>query len=657
MGIRTSFLGARGDIALFLPFVGDDDDNLIVGSAGDDTIEGLGGDDILRGGAGNDLLDGGDGLDTADYTDAASGVVVRLFAGLTLNDGDGGSDILIDIENVTGSAFNDTLLGSAGANVLSGGAGRDYLIGLGGNDVLYGGSGDPNQLQGGTGDDDYYVDANDTIVEFAGEGHDRVFTTQARLVLAANVEDLAFVGAGAFTGIGNDGDNTITGGAGDDTLSGRGGDDVLDGGDGVDTASYSLASGGVSAFLDGTDSDDGEGGTDTLTSIENLLGSAFDDLLYGSAGNNVLDGADGDDILVGRGGNDTLRGGAGFDLVDYSDATSGVYVKLNIGWASDGEGGIDTLISVEDVNGSLHNDVLVGSGEDNFLYGLDGSDYLVGLDGDDLLSGGAGAPNQLQGGLGDDLYYVDANDTLIEFEDEGYDTVVTTLNSYTLRAHFEELVFYGVGDFIGTGNDLDNVIYGGAGDDILTGGRGDDVLVGYSGCGCGGSGFDTVVLAGVFADYLIEDLGGGIWGVTDTVADRDGFDLLVDIAQLRFSDGSLFALVPADDAPALAAAKSTDGAQVLPGEVGDVSFSGKDADMPRILSGQTDDDFILGKTADLPLVLPGGDGEFAGLLTVDGTLPIGAGFQTHMLTLHREGGFTGGTDDGGRPHDHDGWLF
>ena len=633
----TYTLVGGGTATVTITIVGEDDGDVVIGDGGDNALNGGVGDDILRGGGGNDVLDGGDGIDTADYTDAASGVVVRLLAGLTPDDGDGGVDSLVSIENVTGSDFNDTLLGSAGANVLSGGGGRDYLLGLGGNDILHGGSGDANQLQGGTGDDDYYVDANDTIVEFVGEGHDRVFTTQGRLVLAANVEDLIYVGAGAFTGIGNNGDNTITGGDGDDTLSGRGGDDTLDGGDGTDTADYSLASGSVSAFLDGTAAADGDGGTDTLTGIENLLGSAFADQLYGSAGNNVLDGGGGGDVLIGRGGNDTLRGGDGFDLVDYSDATSGVFVKLNIGRASDGEGGTDTLISIEDVNGSLFNDVLVGSTEDNILYGLDGADYLVGLDGDDLLLGGAGASNQLQGGLGDDRYYVEANDTLIEFEDEGYDSVATTLNSYTLRAHFEELAFDGVGDFVGTGNDLDNFIYGGEGDDILTGGLGDDVLIGSSSCGCGGPGFDTVVLAGVFADYLIEDLGGGAWSITDTVADRDGADVLLDIAQLRFSDGSVFALVPADDAPALAEAKWTDDAQVLPGLV--------------------EGDFVLGKEGDLPLVLPGDDSELEGLLTVDGALDISQGLPSHMLTLHPEGGFTSETDDLGRLHDHDGWLF
>lgn len=560
MTARAGFRAKGAEGPLFLPFVGDDNGNHLVGTAADDTLDGLGADDILEGRGGNDALDGGDGIDRADYGSAVSGVIVRLNAGVAADDGEGGSDTLVSIEQVTGGAFDDTIVGSAVANTLDGSTGRDVLVGLAGDDILVGGAGDANHLQGGIGDDQYWVEANDTVVEFAGEGHDVVLTNRSRLTLATNVEDLSYLGAGSFTGIGNDSANAIFGAAGDDVLSGRAGDDALDGGDGTDTADYSLAMAGVVVDVASGATDDGDAGVDTLVDIENLTGSAFADTLYGDAGVNVLNGGSDNDVLVGRGGNDTLHGGAGYDLVDYSDATSGVIAKLNIGQASDGEGGTDTLVSIEDLNGSLHNDVLIGSTEENFLYGLDGSDVLIGLAGDDYLEGGAGAPNQLQGGEGDDRYYVEANDTLVEFENEGFDSVATTLNRYTLRAHFEELAFDGVGDFVGTGNGLDNYIYGGDGNDTLTGGGGDDILVGTSSCGCGGGGTDTVVLSGVQADYLIEDLGGGAWGVTDSVADRDGADFLLDIDQIRFSDGSILVLVPAS-APAVDG-KSAE--QVLP---------------------------------------------------------------------------------------------
>ncbi|HEY0599177.1 calcium-binding protein [Brevundimonas sp.] len=637
MGVRTRLAGRGDETPLFLSVLGDGGDNVLAGDGGADVIEGLAGSDTLRGGGGDDLLDGGDGEDVADYTFAVSGVVVRLFAGLTLSDGDGGVDTLVSIENVTGSAFDDTLLGSAGGNVLSGGDGQDYLIGLGGADVLIGGTGTANQLQGGLGDDDYYVDANDTLVEFAGEGHDQVFTSQSRLVLAANLEDLSYTGSGAFSGVGNAEDNLITGNIGADVLSGGGGADGLDGGDGVDTADYSRAAAGVVASLAGGGAtDDGDGSADTFASIENLLGSVWDDDLTGDAGANVLDGGDGYDLLVGGGGVDVLRGGLDYDMADYSAAAGGVVVKLNVGLTpNDGDGASDQLVSIEDVTGSAFDDVLIGDTADNYLYGGSGRDVLIGGAGDDLLEGGNGAPNQLQGGLGDDRYYVEANDTLVEFADEGYDSVATTLNSYTLRSNFEELGFDGVGNFVGVGNAGDNVIVGGDGDDILTGGLGDDFLVGTSGCGCGGGGNDTVVLAGVFEDYLIEDLGGGIWGVTDSVAGRDGADLLVDIDQLRFSDGSTFELVPAP-------------APVVPV---------KDVDAALVLPGLPDDDFVLAKDAETPLVLPGVGSDDEDLGATPGGLRGGEALPDHMLTLDRDGFLIGGTDDLGRLHDHDGWLF
>jgi Ca2+-binding RTX toxin-like protein len=636
MGVRTGLAARGGETPQFLAVLGDGNDNLLVGDGGADVIEGLGGNDTLRGLGGNDLLDGGAGDDIADYTFAASGVVVRLFAGLTLNDGDGGTDTLVAIENVTGSAFNDTILGSAGANVLSGGDGQDYLIGLGGNDVLMGGTGMANQLQGGLGDDDYYVDANDTLVEFAGEGHDRVFTSQSRFVMAANLEDLTYMASGAFTGIGNAEDNVITGNIGNDVLSGGAGADSLDGDDGVDTADYSRAASGVIASLaDGGASDDGDGSTDTFTGIENLLGSAWDDDLIGDAGSNVLDGGDGYDLLVGGGGVDILRGGLDYDMADYSGAAGGIVVKLNVGLATnDGDGASDQLISIEDITGSDFDDVIIGNTIDNYLYGGSGRDVLIGGAGDDLLEGGNGAANQLQGGLGDDRYFVEANDTLVEFANEGYDSVATTQNRYTLRANFEELGFAGVGDFVGIGNAEDNSIVGGDGDDTLTGGLGDDILVGTSGCGCGGGGFDTAVLSGVFADYLIEDLGGGAWGVTDGVAGRDGQDFLIDIDQLRFSDGSTFALVTVDPAPLLPD-KGVDGAQVLP--------------------GLSDDDFILTKDTDLPLVLPGPDLDADGLQAMHNGVGPDAGLPGHMLSLDLDGFLILGADAFGQAHD--GWLL
>ena len=543
----------------------DGDNDFVVGTAGDDALAGGGGADRLRGGSGNDSLDGGDGVDRVDYSQTSAGVTVGLNNGNAIDDGDGGADTLTSIEQVTGSDFNDLLIGADEDNVLFGGLGGDVLIGLAGDDQLFGGDGAANQMQGGLGNDLYVVTANDTVVEFFGEGIDTVQTDHATYTLRANFEVLAYTGAGAFRGVGNAEDNVLYGRTGDDVLSGLGGNDELHGGDGVDTADYSAAWDWITVDLaNGVAVDDGEGSSDTLTGIENVIGSAWDDEIYGDAGANVFTGGDGDDLLAGGGGIDVLRGGAGWDVADYSTAAGGVLVKLALGAAaSDGDGASDVLVGIEDLTGSAFADILIGEGGDNILDGGLGRDVLIGLDGNDILIGGDGDANQLQGGLGDDLYIISANDTAVEFSGEGHDAVETTLNRYALRANFEDLAFFGVGDFVGIGNAEDNVIVGGDGNDTLTGGQGDDLLVGTLSCGCGGGGTDTVVFAGVLADYLIEDLGGGAWGVTDSVAGRDGADLLVDIDFIRFSDGLVLALTPT--APVLSA-KDLSRPQVLPGQ-------------------------------------------------------------------------------------------
>ncbi|WP_439472992.1 tandem-95 repeat protein [Brevundimonas sp.] len=456
--------------------------DLLLGGAGADTLNGGDGADVLVGGAGLDILNGGDGVDRVDYTAAAAGVTVRLDLNRTTNDGDGGSDTLSSIEDVDGSAFNDLIFGNAGANVLRGGLGRDTLLGLGGDDILIGGDGVANQLQGGQGNDRYIVTAaGDSIVELAGEGIDTVETNLNQFTLAANVENLIFTGTGAFTGTGNGSDNVITGGAAADLLS-------------------------------------------------------------GGAGADTLIGGDGDDVLRGGAGVDILTGGAGVDLLDYSLAAAGVVVRMDLNrTTNDGDGATDTFSGMENVTGSAFNDVLFGNSADNILIGGAGADVLLGLGGNDILIGGSGAANQLQGGLGDDRYIVTAADTIIEAAGEGTDTVETTLNSFTLAANLEILLFTGAGVFYGFGNSTANTITGGASSDQLDGGAGDDILWGGGGADIliGGQGADTLygeagndvlnggagddILTGGLGDdrYVIDSLGDQIIELagqgTDTV--------------------------------------------------------------------------------------------------------------------------------------------
>ncbi|CAM3196953.1 hypothetical protein SPAN111604_09960 [Sphingomonas antarctica] len=241
------------------------------GNALDNTLTGGSGNDLLTGLGGNNTLIGGAGIDRADYSAATSGVTANLLGNLTTANGYGGIDILSGIENVTGSAFNDVLIGDANANRLEGGLGRDVLIGFGGDDVLVGGDGVANQLQGGIGNDTYIVSAvGDTIVENPGEGTDTVQTNLANYQLANNVENLFYTGTGAFTGTGNALDNMLSGGSGNDTLDGGAGDDtvVMRG----LKASYTITTlNGRIQIRDLDEAADGDDGTDTLIGIENVL--------------------------------------------------------------------------------------------------------------------------------------------------------------------------------------------------------------------------------------------------------------------------------------------------------------------------------------------------------------------------------------------------
>ena len=575
--------------------------NTITGGSGNDILNGLGGDDSLHGGAGedrlaggtgDDVLDGGADADQADYSARKAPVRVNLAIGLTQDDGQGGVDTLIAIEGATGGSADDVLIGDAARNQLYGGEGLDTLIGQGGDDWLDGGSGPANQMQGGVGDDTYVVSASgDTIVEWAGEGVDTVRTALSVLTLAAQVENLTFTGSGRFVGVGNAGNNVITGGLAGDTLAGRDGDDTLSGG-----------SGGANTLIGGLGDDTfvvqvvgdsvveyaGEG-TDTVQTtlaaytlrnhLENLtyagagqfsgvgnasantiIGGGADDRLNGLAGDDRLYGGAGWDTLIGGAGSDLLDGGADVDLADYSAQTASVHVNLATGLAqNDGQGGVDTLVSIENATGGSGSDVLIGDAGVNDLSGGDGADMLVGLGGGDRLTGGLGL-DTLQGGLGDDFYFdPEPGDTLVEFAGEGVDTIWAYAIDYTLPAHFENLQFGNPGvahEAFGNdednrieGGDLGDFLAGGGGDDTLLGGfLGDDVLRGDSGNDLliGIDGTDTAVFSGLAGGYAIVSNGQGGVTVTDTNAadGDDGVDILIEVEFARFSDGTTVYLAP-----------------------------------------------------------------------------------------------------------------
>ncbi|MCH8038703.1 MAG: hypothetical protein IIC53_16505, partial [Proteobacteria bacterium] len=181
--------------------------------------------------------------------------------------------------------------------------------------------------------------------------------------------DAIFGRGGNDTLFGLDGDDLLDGGIGDDILHGGAGADVLDGGEGSDWASWAGSPEGVSIDLAAGTASGGDADGDTLISIENLEGSDFADTLSGDDGANVLSGGIGDDTLHGGAGADVLDGGEGSDWASWAGSPVGVSIDLAAGTASGGDAGGDTLISIENLEGTDFADTLTGDAGANQIKG------------------------------------------------------------------------------------------------------------------------------------------------------------------------------------------------------------------------------------------------------------------------------------------------
>jgi len=370
------------------------------------------------------------------------------------------SDIYTLSVGIFGTAAAETIDGGNTNDLIDGLAGNDTLEGGAGNDTLVGGTG-ADSMAGGTGNDLYFVDnAADVVVEASNGASPLAASPPAlegiidtviaainySLANVAYVENITLAG-GARAGTGNTLNNVINGNGLANTLSGLSGQDTLSGGDGNDaleggTGNDSLVGGNGNDLLRGQTGNDrliggagvdwayyngstaavtvnlaltagqntGGAGTDTLSTIERLLGSAYsdrltgngaanylrgesgNDILAGGGGNDIVSGGNGNDILRGQAGNDQLIGGTGSDWAYYSDAASAVNVNLTSTAAQNtGGAGSDTLSAVENLLGSSYHDTLTGSSAANSLSGGAGNDTLTGRSGNDSLTGGAGA--------------------------------------------------------------------------------------------------------------------------------------------------------------------------------------------------------------------------------------------------------------------------
>ncbi|MGW4213844.1 calcium-binding protein [Lentzea sp. NPDC004789] len=361
---------------------------------------------------------------------------------------------------ISGTAGNDSIIGTPGNDVIAAGAGNDVVLGLDGNDTVCLGPGD-DLFDGGAGDDTMVADATpDGADTYVGNGGLDAVTYAARTTpVTVTLDGTANDGApgegdniaadigGITGGSGNDvidasagrvqtfvfggpGNDTLAtnfnagGGAGDDTLrlvnSGSGslfgndGNDTLFGGPVRDNliggnGNDKVFAGGGDDELFGGPGDDllaGEAGND------DLFGEAGNDELIGGLGNDTVDGGDGNDVsdsLVSLDGSDFFFGGNGVDTANYSPRQFGGGRTFTISLdavADDGEPGEgdNNWTDVENANGAVGPNVITGNSGANVLRGGQSNDVIRAVDG---ISGN----DTVIGGIGTDLCTADPGDT------------------------------------------------------------------------------------------------------------------------------------------------------------------------------------------------------------------------------------------------------
>ena len=479
--------------------------NLLTGGAGNDTLDGAGGNDSYLFAAdsplGIDTISDSAGIDTLDFSATTSlGAIINL--GLTTAQVvNGNLSVTLNsataIENVIGTAQDDTLIGNTLANTLTGGAGNDTIDGGAGNDI-------------------YLLDADsplgsDTILDSIGTD---TLSFSATTTLGVTV-DLGLSTAQVVNVnltlnlVSETASETIIGSAQDDTLTGN-------------------------------------------TLANTLTGGAGNDILAGGTGNDIYlfdtDSALGSDTVVDSAGVDTLNFGA--------TTTQSITVDLSVPTPQIVNSNLILAVgnSIENVTGGLLADVLTGNSLSNLLTGGAGNDTLYGLDGNDILSGGAG-DDVLSGGIGNDAYSFDADtalgsDSIAELPGAGVDTLdfaTTTTQALTVNlsnataqvVHANLTLTLGAVDTLEnvtggslndvlTGNGLPNTLNGGAGNDTLNGNEGNDFVI-------GGIGNDLLVGASGDDTYSFDaDTAIG----SDTLIDSSGIDL-IDFSQTTLQSISI----------------------------------------------------------------------------------------------------------------------
>ena len=567
--------GGSGDDTL----TGDAGVNVLTGGDGGDTLEGGGDDDDIDGGAGDDtivgfvgadMVDGGDDDDTlvldatsTDLNVAADGNLIRVE---TVSAAGAGSGVVIDLHGQTegfeiiGSAHDDTITGSTGADDIDAGAGNDTIVGFGAGDVV----------DGGANYDTLILAATSAALNNAANGaFVNVEAVSAAGAIAGVVLDLGKQSDGfdiagsaqADTIIGSTGADDIDAGAGNDTIVGFIGADSVDGGANTDTLTLAATSAALNAASDGNlvnveivsaaaaligvvlnlgnqsdgfaiigssqgDTVTGSTGADVINAgsgNDTVIANSGNDVVDGGAGNDVMTGSAGVDVLFGGLGNDTIRatagdgndfydGGTGIDTVDYSATGGGLKIDLTAenrsGQSVGGDPGSFAALLAAGGIGNANTAVGFANGGATGIDVLIGIENAIGGQGADTIFG-SDTTNFLDGSGGNDRIWGRGADDVVR-GGAGNDLLVGGFGGDSTKASGNDILFGDDGNDELYGEDGDDVLTGGKGSDQYAGGDGDDLLVfdadGTGDSSWGGKGSDTFQFHAGFGKDRIKDL-------------------------------------------------------------------------------------------------------------------------------------------------------
>lgn len=398
-------------------FTGNSLSNLLTGGTGNDTYNfdtdlSLGSDTIDESRGGTDTLNFAGSTTRSITVDLSNAAAQTVNAGLTLTLSSGAT-----MENVVGSALNDSFTGNSLSNTLTGGAGDDTYVY---DTDLTHGSDTIVEAGGGTDVLDFSGTTTRSVSIDLSIATSQVVNAGLSLILssATTIENVTGTGLND-TFRGNSLSNTLTGGAGNDiyvfdTDLAHGSDTINEAGGGTDVLDFSgTTTRNVSIDLSNAVSQVVNAGlTLTLssaTAIENAIAGALNDTLIGNSLSNVLTGGAGDDSYMFNTntalGSDSIADTLGADSVSFVGSTAGVSVNLGLTTAQTVNSNLTLTLgsatAFESVTGGSGDDILIGNTVNNSISGGDGDDVLSGGAGNDVLQGGDGK-NVMIGGAGAD---------------------------------------------------------------------------------------------------------------------------------------------------------------------------------------------------------------------------------------------------------------